>query len=210
VREIFPGIFTWGLSYVDKPWHLNGYAITLAEGTILVDPPAPQENDWSSFEALKPIQKIVITNRDHIRDVELFQERYGGFLVAGIDEAAQLAPLTIDEPVRDGDLVAGVLRTIHLPGKSPGEIGLYFEPARHASSRRLGGILLLGDAIIGHPPGELSLIPEDKLDNPSRLKESLHRLLDFAFEVLLLCDGQAVLSGGRRKVADFLARITPD
>jgi hypothetical protein len=57
-----------------------------------------------------------------------------------------------------------------LPGKSAGEVGLYFDPARHAVSRQMGGILLLGDAIIGNPPGALSLIPEPKLDDPPRLK----------------------------------------
>jgi hypothetical protein len=41
---------------------------------------------------------------------------------------------------------------IHLPGKSAGEIGLYFDPAHHDASRQLGGILLLGDAVIGNLP----------------------------------------------------------
>ena len=68
--------------------------------------------------------------------------------------------------------------------------------------------MLLGDAIIGNPPGALGLIPEAKLDNPSQLKQSLHKLLDYDFDVLLLCDGQPVLSGGKRKVAEFLNRLT--
>jgi glyoxylase-like metal-dependent hydrolase (beta-lactamase superfamily II) len=93
---------------------------------------------------------------------------------------------------------------IHLPGKSAGEIGLHFDPAHHAFSREMGGILLLGDAIIGNPPGALSLIPKPKLDDPSKLKRSLRKLLDYDFDVLLLCDGQPVLRGGKLKVAEFL------
>jgi hypothetical protein len=62
----------------------------------------------------------------------------------------------------------------------------------------------LGDAIIGNPPGALSLIPEAKLDDPSKVKRSLHKLLDYDFDVLLLCDGQPVLRSGRLKVAEFL------
>jgi hypothetical protein len=27
--EILPGIFTWGSTYADRPWDLDGYAITL-------------------------------------------------------------------------------------------------------------------------------------------------------------------------------------
>ena len=204
MREILPGIFTWGSTYADRPWDLNGYAIRLDGCTVLVDPPAPGEDDWPGFDVLKPITKIVLTNRDHVRDAELFQTRYGARLVAGAEEVAQLAPIAIDEAVREGDLIAGALRVIHLPGKSAGEIGLYFDPAHHAVSRELGGILLLGDAIIGHPPGALGLIPEPKLDDPSKLKRSLRKLLDYDFDVLLLCDGQPVLRGGKPKVAEFL------
>jgi glyoxylase-like metal-dependent hydrolase (beta-lactamase superfamily II) len=162
MREILPGIFTWGSTYADRPWDLNGYAIRLDGCTVLVDPPAPGEDDWPSFDLIKPIAKIVLTNRDHVRDAELFRTRCAARLVAGADEVTQLAPIAIDEAVREGDLIAGALRVIHLPGKSAGEIGLYFDPAHHAVSREMGGILLLGDAIIGNPPGALSLIPEPK------------------------------------------------
>ena len=204
MREILPGIFTWGSTYADRPWDLNGYALKLDGGTVLVDPPAPEEDRWPDFDALKPIVKIVLTNRDHLRDAELFRGRYGPRLVAGVDEVAQLAPVAIDETVSEGDLIAGALRVIQLPGKSPGEIGLYFDPAHHAVSRERGGIVLLGDAIIGNPPGALGLIPAHKLDDPPRLQQSLRKLLAYDFDVLLLCDGQSVLSGGKRRVAEFL------
>jgi glyoxylase-like metal-dependent hydrolase (beta-lactamase superfamily II) len=204
MREILPGIFTWGSTYADRPWDLNGYAIRLDESTVLVDPPAPEENDWASFDRLMPITKIVLTNRDHVRDAELFRTRFGAHLVAGADEVAQLSPVAINEMVREGELIADALRVIHLPGKSAGEIGLYFDPAQHAISRKMNGIMLLGDAIIGNPPGALSLIPEPKLDDSSKLKRSLRKLLDYDFDVLLLCDGQLVLSGGKLKVAEFL------
>ena len=122
--------------------------------------PEPGEDDWPIFDAMKTITKIILTNRDHVRDAELFRTRYGARLVAGADEVPQLAPIAIDEAVREGDLIAGALRVIHLPGKSAGEIGLYFDPAHHVVSREMGGILLLGDAIIGNPPGALRPDPE--------------------------------------------------
>jgi glyoxylase-like metal-dependent hydrolase (beta-lactamase superfamily II) len=49
MREILPGIFTWGSTYADRPWDLNGYAIGLDECTVLVDPPSPAEDGWPSF-----------------------------------------------------------------------------------------------------------------------------------------------------------------
>ena len=210
MQEILLGIFTWGSTYADRPWDLNGYAIRLDGCTVLVDPPAPGEDEWPTFDLMRPIAKIVLTNRDHVRDVELFRTRCGARLVVGAEEVTQLAPIAIDEAVREGDLIADALRVIYLPGKSSGEIGLYFEPGRHAVSREMGGILLLGDAIIGNPPGALSLIPEPKLDDPPKLKRSLRKLLDYDFEVLLLCDGQPVLSGGKKKVSEFLNTLRRD
>jgi glyoxylase-like metal-dependent hydrolase (beta-lactamase superfamily II) len=204
MREILPGIFTWGSTYVDRPWDLNGYAIALTGGTLLIDPPALEEADWQKLQRRKPITTVVLTNRDHVRDAVLFRKRHGARLVAGKDEVSQFSPLTIDSVVQEGDLIGGALRVIHLPGKSPGEIGLYLEPAHHATSRDNGGILILGDAIIGNPPGALGLIPEEKLDDLTTLKGSLPKVLQYQFEVLLLCDGQPVLSDAKRKVSEFL------
>jgi glyoxylase-like metal-dependent hydrolase (beta-lactamase superfamily II) len=205
MHEILPGIFTWGSTYADRPWDLNGYAIVLDGETILVDPPVPDEGEWSSVS--KPLTTIVLTNRDHVRDAELFRKRYGARITAGKNEISQLAPLIVDVGVQEGDLISGALRVIDLPGKSPGEIGLYFDPAHHAYSRQIGGILLLGDAIIGNPPGALGLIPEQKLDDPQTLKRSLLKLLDYEFDLLLLCDGQSVLRDAKRKVSEFLSTL---
>jgi glyoxylase-like metal-dependent hydrolase (beta-lactamase superfamily II) len=150
---------------------------------------------------------VVLTNRDHIRDAAMFRTKNGAHIVAGKDEVSQFSPLKVDALVKQGDLIGSALRVIHLPGKSPGEIGLYLEPAYHASSREQGGILILGDAIIGHPPGALGLIPEEKLDDPKTLRESLPKILDYQFEVLLLCDGQPVLYDAKRKLGEFLSQL---
>lgn len=33
-------------------------------------PPAPEEDDWATFDVLKP-NRIILTNRDHVRDAEV-------------------------------------------------------------------------------------------------------------------------------------------
>lgn len=204
MREILNGIFSWGGAYPDMPWDLNGYAIRLDDGAILVDPPSPAADDWPKLDALKPIQKIVVTNRDHDREAEQFRKRYGSPVVAGAYEAGGFATLMVDETVQEGDILPGGLRVIHLPGKSPGEIGLYFEPAQNKISREVGGIVLLGDALVGHPAGQLRFVPKHKLDDPIQLMKSLRKLLDLEFEMLLLCDGHSVLKDARKKLEQFI------
>src|SRR5258706_13710710 len=96
VREILPGIFTWGGPYPDVPWDLNGYAIQLGDGTVLVDPPEPTAADLTQLDALRPIHKIIITNRSHSRDADLFRNRYRAPVAAFAEEVAGLAPLKVD------------------------------------------------------------------------------------------------------------------
>ena len=128
-------------------------------------------------------------------------------MLAGANEVAQLAPVAIDETVREGDRIAGALLVIDLPGKSPGEIGLFMDRPINATAGDIGGILILGDAIIGHPPGSLGLIPEHKLDNRALLKQSLRKLLNLDFDVLLLCDGEPVTCGAKSRVVEFLGGL---
>ena len=206
MREILPGIFSWGSTYADRPWDLNGYAIALAGGSVVIDPPAPERAEWEQLPT--PITTVVLTNRDHVRDAPLFRARFGARIVASKDEISQFTSLPIDVTVQDGDLIGGALRVIHLPGKSPGEIGLYLAPAYHAVSKEKGGILILGDAIIGNPPGALGLIPEEKLGDPKMLRRSLPKILEHNFEVLLLCDGESVLNNAKQKVSEFLSRLS--
>jgi glyoxylase-like metal-dependent hydrolase (beta-lactamase superfamily II) len=187
------------------PWELNGYAIKLDDGAILIDPPAPAADDWPQLDALKPIKKIIVTNRDHDREAEQFRQRYHAPVVAGANEAGGFASLRIDETVKEGDILPGGLSVIDLPGKSPGEIALYFDPLRSKLFREFGGILILGDALIGHPPGLLRFVPSHKLDDAPQLRTSLRKLLNLEFEVVLLCDGHSLLKDAHKKVEQFLA-----
>ena len=187
------------------PWDVNGYAIRLDDGAILIDPPAPAADDWPQLDALKPIKKIIVTNRDHDREAAQFHQRYHAPIVAGANEAGGFASLMIDETVKDGDILPGGLRVMDLPGKSPGEIALYFDPFRNKTSGEVGGVVLLGDALVGHPAGNLRLVPSRKIDDAPQLRTSLRRLLTLDFEVLLLCDGQSILKDARKIVERFLA-----
>jgi glyoxylase-like metal-dependent hydrolase (beta-lactamase superfamily II) len=205
LQEILKGIFTWGGAYADMPWDLNGFAIRLDDGAILIDPPIPGADDWPQLDALKPIRKIIVTNRDHDREAAQFHERYHAPVVAGANEAGGFATLMIDETVKEGDILPGGLTVIDLPGKSPGEIGLYFDPLRSKLFKECGGIVILGDALVGHPAGLLRFVPSRKLDDAPQLRTSLRKLLALQFEVLLLCDGHSLLKDAHKKVERFLA-----
>ncbi len=205
MKEILNGIFSWSGTYPDMPWELNGFAIRVTDGTIVIDPPAPSADDWPQLDALKPIKKIIVTNRDHEREARQLHDRYRAPVVAGANEAGGFASLMIDETVKEGDILPGGLTVIDLPGKSPGEIALYFDPLRSKLFREHGGIVILGDALVGHPAGLLRFVPSRKLDDAPQLRTSLRKLLDLEFEILLLCDGHSLLNDAHKTVERFLA-----
>ena len=88
----------------------------------------------------------------------------------------------------------GPLVSIGVPGKSPGELAFYW------SERK---ILLVGDAVIGNPPGSLGLLRESVMDDPPRLRESVQKLLDLDFDVLLLAHGDPVVGGAKQALREF-------
>jgi glyoxylase-like metal-dependent hydrolase (beta-lactamase superfamily II) len=73
----------------------------------------------------------------------------------------------------------GALVAVGVPGKSPGEVAFYW-PERK--------LLIVGDAVVGNPPGRLSLLREKVMDDPARLRESVRRLLALDFDALLVGD----------------------
>jgi glyoxylase-like metal-dependent hydrolase (beta-lactamase superfamily II) len=78
----------------------------------------------------------------------------------------------------------GPLVSVGVPGKSPGEVAFYWPERR---------LLMVGDAVIGHPPESLMLLRESVIEDVPRLRESVWKLLALDFDTLLTGDGQPIL-----------------
>ena len=61
----------------------------------------------------------------------------------------------------------------------------------------------------GCPPGRCTLLPEEKLDDLSRLRESLRSLLGLDFNCLLVGDGTPILEGAKVRFEELVATF-PD
>ncbi len=84
---------------------------------------------------------------------------------------------------------------ISVPGKSPGEV------AFHWPERRL---LIVGDAVIGNPPGRCGLLREAVMDDPPQLRESVRNLLELDFDTLLVGDGEPILEGAKVRLKELV------
>ncbi len=94
-----------------------------------------------------------------------------------------------------------IISVVGVPGKSPGEIALH-DPARK--------LLVVGDVVIGNPPGRLSLLPERVMDDPARLRSSVRSLLALDFDALMVGDGVPIREGGRERLRELVASFPTD
>lgn len=195
MKEIVPDVQMWSVPVPDRGYDFNGFAVATEDGTVLVDPPEPVEDGWGAIDMLAPFAGLWVTNRNHSRAAAAFRERYG--LKVAVHEAdADRLEAGADATVHGDERLPGDIRLIHVPGKSPGEIAFHVPRAR---------ALIVGDVVIGDPPGELSTYPEKVIDDMEELHRSAARLLEYDFDALLLCDGEPIVSGGKQKLREFVA-----
>ena len=200
MQEIVPDIFTWSWFSEPHGYNFNGHLLVSPDGNVCVDPVQPGDGVLEELTAIGAA-RIVITNRNHSRAANLLRDRLGARTAIHGDDAghAREQGTEIDDELRTGEWI-DPLKVIGAPGKSPGEFALFW---------RERGILIVGDAVIGNPPGACGLLPEKVIDDPVRLRQSVRGLLDLDFETLLMGDGVSILSGAKEKLQQLVDRF-PD
>ena len=147
------------------------------------------------------VSRIILTNRNHSRASNRIRARTQARTAIHPDDAdhARSQGTELDDTLVVGSRI-GPLEIIDASGKSPGEVALFW-PDR--------GILIVGDAIIGNPPGRCGLLPERVIDDPTRLRSNVGKFLDLDFDILLFGDGQSLLQDAKVRLND-LVETFPD
>ena len=155
--------------------------------------------DEAAVQEFGAPRHIVITNRDHDREVIRYRSQYNAQTwIHELD--APLVDIPIDRTFKHGDRLPGGIEVIHIPdNKSPGESALLLH--------RTPSILLLGDALIGNPPGELNLLPPDKYADSVRAREGIRVLLNYEYGPILTSDGTSILDNGKGAIEAFLKKV---
>ena len=197
MREIFPGIFTWSHFSQEKQIEFNGWCIPSKEGSIIIDPPQCPESTLDEIDQFGDVKSIILTNKDHVRRAEEFAGRFRApILIHQAD--APLVSVRIGGLFKQGDELPGGLEPWRInDAKSPGECVLL---------HRAAGALIVGDALIGKPAGQLNLLPAAKYADVAKAREGIRFLLKLAFDAVLVGDGTPIVKGGRKAVEEFLAR----
>lgn len=194
MKEILDGIYTWSWFSPEKGFDFSSYMLQSNSEWVIID---PVEIDIGKIKNLAGTASIILTNRDHERIAAKIRDDFRAIIYAPELDAGQME-LKPDLTYNDGDILPGSLKAILIKnGKSEGETALLWEERK---------ILFIGDAIIGWPKGEFSLLPEPKYKNPMQAKESIRELLKYDFDKALVCDGISVLENPKAAIRRFLER----
>jgi glyoxylase-like metal-dependent hydrolase (beta-lactamase superfamily II) len=200
MNEIVPDIFTWVWFSEPHGYNFNGHLVRHPAGNLCIDPVPPDSADLAEIVRMG-VTKILLTNRNHSRAANAVRTRAGAKTLIHPGDAAHARSqgAEIDGELTVGESI-GPLTIVAVPGKSRGEVAL------HWPERRL---LIVGDAVIGNPPGQCGLLREKVMDDPARLKRSVRTLLDLDFDALLVGDGTSILRDAKARLKELVATF-PD
>lgn len=197
MKTILPNISEWSWFSDEKQLNFNGHLLAVGEHRILVDPPPMNAGDRAITQRGGALDYIILTNRDHEREAAKFRKIFNCQVMAPELDAKEMT-LPIDKTFKDGELLPGGIWVVQLSHqKSPGESALFLQQGQ--------GVLIVGDGIIGDPPGSLRLLPSEKYIDIVQARDSLRRLLKYTFDSLLVGDGTSLLTGAKPALEQLLA-----
>jgi len=196
LREIVPGVLAWSWFSASHGYDFHGHLVRHAGGNLCIDPVEAAEDDLAAI-AREGVARVLLTNRNHVRSAERVRERTGAPIAIHPADAdyARGQGATVSEALHDGER-CGPFIVVPVPGKSPGEVALHW-PER--------GLLIVGDALIGNPPGRLGLLRDRVMDDPQQLRRSVRALTALDLDVILVGDGVPVLSDAGARLRELVA-----
>ena len=196
MREILPGVFTWPWFSQPHGYNFNGWLVCHPGGNLCIDPVEPTAEALAELTR-QGVSRILLTNRNHVRAANQVRARTGARTAIHPDDAtyARGQQAELDDALHVGEKIAPFV-VVGVPGKSSGEVALHWPERR---------ILLVGDSVIGNPPGRCNLLPERVMDDPARLRASIKQLLELDFDTLLVGDGEPILQDAKERLRELVA-----
>ncbi|MBK5229879.1 MAG: hypothetical protein JJE27_01785 [Thermoleophilia bacterium] len=196
MREIAPDIICWSAFHPGIRETVFSYA--LVESGILLDPMLPPDGGLEALASVEPKQ-IVLTNRHHHRDAAAIASHFGIAVRVskpGVDDASKHVPVTAFE--WNEQLAPGVT-ALEVGAICPDESAIHINGESTA--------LACADGVI-RIAGELCFVPDFLLGDDAEqvkagLRDAYRRLLELAFDHLLLAHGEPVIGRGHEALAAF-------
>ena len=184
IRDVAAGLWLWDVDYPEPGdgWGpaVNCTCVESGGEIVLLDAKAPPEESevWARFDERPPTAAVVL-KPDHVRDVDLFVERYGVRAYGPWLFWRHDVPKTELEPVEPDTVLPGGLVALY-DGRGRMETPLWLPEQR---------ALVFADALTA-PVGEL-LVWESPW-HEQRALPALRALLELPFELVIVSHGEPV------------------
>jgi glyoxylase-like metal-dependent hydrolase (beta-lactamase superfamily II) len=200
METILGDVFTWSWFSEPHGYNFNSLLIRDPLGNICIDPVEPNDEVLSELVRMG-VSRILLTNRNHVRASNKIRERSGARVYIHRDDTAYAKGqgALLDGELPEGEKI-GPLEVIGVSGKSPGEVAFLW-PERKT--------LIVGDAVVGNPPGKLSLLRERVMDDPARLRRNVRRLLTLDCNTILVGDGVSVIGDAMQRLQELVDSFGP-
>jgi hypothetical protein len=183
VHDVAPGLWIWRQRHpawragLDWPQTVNSTCVESGGEVAVLDPLAPAEGSevWERLDA-KPPTMAVVLKPDHVRDVDLFVQRYEARAFGPWLFFAGDAPETKLEEIEPGMELPGGIRAL-FDARWRNETPLWL-PEQKA--------LVFADALTA-PEGELRIWNTRQLD---RAREVYREYLELPFEHVIVAHGE--------------------
>jgi len=198
MRELLDGVYHWSAVHPNIGMEVCTHYV--APARTLIDPMASDEAiDWLRENGERP-DRIVLTNRHHLRGSERSRDEFGCSIHchrAGLFEFKGGPDV---EGFAFGDELAPKIQAL--------EVGAICEEETALLIDRGPGAIAVADGIINY--GGLRFVPDNLIgENPEFIKEQLRRayakFLDRRFDAILFAHGEPIADGGKEALMEFLA-----
>lgn len=201
MREILPGVFHWTAIHERIRQPVSSYYVAALDGggATAIDPMLPEEGlQW--FEEHGPPERIVLTNRHHLRHSERLAEAFGCPILCERSGLHEFEGGPAVQPYEFGDEVG--------PGIAALEVGSICSEDAALYVRRGRGALAFADAVV-HLGDSVGFVPDHLIgEHPEEVKrgvrQAVRRLIDRDFDSLLFAHGEPIVGDGKRALATFL------
>lgn len=193
--EVLPGVMRWTARHPKIGIEVSSHWIPGAGAVI--DPLEPPADGLERF-AGRPPDRVVLSNRHHLRHSQRFAERFGCTIHCSKPGLHEFDSGAAVQGFDFGDEVAPGIEALEVGAICPDESALLLRGAR---------ALLLADGIIRYGE-DLSFVPDDYLgEDPegvkAGLREAYSKLLDRDFDSLLFAHGNPLVGDGKRALGEF-------
>lgn len=196
MQELAPGIYHWKAVHPNLGVEVSSYFV--ADAGTLIDPLTPDEGvEW--FDGARRPQRVVLTNRHHLRHSERFAEAFAIPIAchqAGLHEFSGGPEV---KPYSWGDELGTGITALKVGAICDEETALLIDVGH--------GFLAVADAVVNYDG--LGFVPDRYIgDDPpaihAAIREAYRELLDEPFDSILFAHGDPLVGGGKAALRKFV------